>query len=137
MMGMMVITLALVVATLSAVFFVVTEGLSPTPSATSEAVSIEPVTEGPVRDAEGTPELGRATFATYCSGCHNSDSQERKVGPGLAGLFDRDALTAGGKPVTRENVRGQILTPAGTMPSFGGFLSDEQLSGVVAYLETL
>ena len=122
-MGMMVITLALVVATLSAVFFVVTGGLSPAPGAMS--------------GTEGTAELGRATFATYCSDCHNSDSQERKVGPGLAGLFDRDALTIGDRPVTRENVRGQIVTPAGTMPSFGGFLSEEQLSDVVDYLETL
>ena len=136
-MGMMVITLTLVVATLSAVFFVVTGGLSPAPGVTSETESAQPVTEKSVDAAAGTAELGRATFATYCNDCHNSNSQERKVGPGLAGLFDRDALTIGDKPVTRENVRGQIVTPAGTMPSFGGFLSDEQLSDVVAYLETL
>jgi len=127
-MGMMVITLALVIVTLSAVFFTLTGGLS----------AETPFAFAPGEDAPpGGAALGAVTFRTNCTGCHNADSDETKIGPGLAGLFGRDALKVGGKPVTRENVRGQITAPAEAMPSFEGYLSGNELDDLVAYLETL
>ena len=132
-MGMIVITLALVVATLSAVFFVVTGGFG----------GAEPETEvaavGPVDGVDVFTEADRGgqVFESSCSGCHYDDSAERKVGPGLAGLFARDVIGVSGKPVTPGNVREQIVSPAGGMPSFKGFLTDEQLDDLLSYLETL
>lgn len=163
-LGMAVITLALVVVTLSAVFFAVT-GAGPD-ERPARTVSGEPDAFPYVAPADASPQAdeaaagaaaadtvrggagraetpasdaagGRAAFGTYCSGCHYADSREKKIGPGLAGLFGRDALPVGGGPVTQESVLGQLDSPVGTMPSFRGFLSDEQARDLIAYLETL
>ncbi len=87
--------------------------------------------------APGNATAGKDVFAINCSSCHNADSAAAKIGPGLAGLFDREKLGASGKPVTLENVRGQIVNPARSMPSFKSYLSDEELDNVTAYLRTL
>jgi len=130
---MIVITLALVVATLSAVFFVVTGGFGGAEPETDVAAV------GPAEEADVSAEAGRGgrVFESSCSGCHYDDSAEMKVGPGLAGLFARDVIGDSGKPVTPGNVREQIVSPAGGMPSFKGFLTDEQLDDLLSYLETL
>jgi len=200
-MGMMLVVLTLVVATLSAGFFIVTGGLtSESPgirSATSsdppveaapvheerspeERVAADPVADPawetppavdepeehapdaapgdlaaapPSEDAageetsggtestaaavpKGNAQAGERIFRADCLACHHADSADNKIGPGLAGLFDRDEF-AGGRGVTRDNVREQILTPAGTMPAFDGFLTEEELSDLIAYLESL
>ena len=38
---------------------------------------------------------GKANFEANCSVCHNSDSEERKMGPGLKGLFKHEKLAIG------------------------------------------
>ena len=48
---------------------------------------------------------GKANFEANCSVCHNADSTERKMGPGLKGLFKHDKL-ANGKAVNEANVTG-------------------------------
>jgi mono/diheme cytochrome c family protein len=170
-MGMIVITLALVVATLSAVFFVVTGAPGGEESAAenvrAKAISNEPATalepekpdkpgtaeeqggpgsassvvEESSQETEPAPEAdavaGEQVFAKSCAGCHHSDSTDRKIGPGLAGLFERESIESSGLSVTPENVREQIVAPAGGMPAFRGFLSDEQLDDLVAFLQTL
>ena len=40
-------------------------------------------------DKKGDPEKGKETFQ-QCSVCHNADSTEKKMGPGLKGLFSRE-----------------------------------------------
>ena len=69
--------------------------------------------------------------------CHNADSADAKIGPGLGGLFERGTLSSTGGPATREAVASQILSPVGTMPSFEGRLSPRETADVVAYIETL
>jgi mono/diheme cytochrome c family protein len=74
---------------------------------------------------------GGAAFEQFCAVCHNLTA-EAKVGPGLAGLFDREQLP-NGNPVTEENLQEWILTGGGAMP--GQPLTSEQLAAVVAYLK--
>ncbi len=71
-----------------------------------------------------------------CAVCHNADSTEKKVGPGLKGLFKRDKLQ-NGKPVTEANVRAMINEGGNGMPSYADLLSDEERNDVIAYLKTL
>ena len=85
----------------------------------------------------GDAALGESTFATNCANCHDDASTETRIGPGLAGLFDRGELPSSGRPVTRENVRAQIVTPLGNMPSFQSYISGEGLTDLLAYIETL
>ena len=47
--------------------------------------------------AAGTAAKGKEVF-DQCSVCHNADSDEKKIGPGLKGLFKKDKLVNGKKP---------------------------------------
>jgi cytochrome c len=78
---------------------------------------------------------GKAVFE-QCSGCHNADSEETIVGPGLKGLFKHEKLK-NGKPVNEANVRAMINEGGNGMPPFADSLSDQDKSDVIAYLKTL
>ncbi len=142
-LGMTVITMALLVAAISAGFFAITRREAPAAEGgRRHTEAVQPATEaallaGEVAQVAGDPKSGETLFASNCSNCHNSDSTESKIGPGLAGLFERAELPSSGKPVTRENVRAQIVTPVGNMPSFQSYISDEGLTDLLAYIETL
>ncbi len=91
---------------------------------------------------EGHGHEGGATGAALfqevgCARCHHAHSRETKSGPGLEGLFDRETLPASGRPVTRENVRRQLMDPYENMPSFADELDPERVRRIVEYLETL
>ena len=79
---------------------------------------------------------GKSTFEDNCSVCHNSDSTERKMGPGLKGLFKHDKL-ANGKPVNEGNVTGMINEGGNGMPPFADILTKAEKDDVVAFLKTL
>jgi cytochrome c len=83
----------------------------------------------------GDANKGKEVFE-QCSVCHNSDSEERKMGPGLKGLFKREKLV-NGKPVNEANVRALINAGGNGMPSFMDLLSDEERDDVIAFLKTL
>ena len=83
----------------------------------------------------GDAKKGQAAFEN-CAICHNADSTEAKVGPGLKGLFKRDKLV-NGKPVTEENVKALITEGTSAMPGFGDAISAEDKNHIVAYLKTL
>lgn len=85
---------------------------------------------------EGDTAKGKDKFEANCSGCHNADSEETKVGPGLKGLFKRETLH-NGKKVTEDNVQALINEGGGGMPSFAGMLTDNEIKDVIAYLKTL
>ena len=88
-------------------------------------------------DAFASIDRGAEIYRADCSSCHYDDSADSKIGPGLAGLFERDRIAASGKAMTPGNVREQIIDPAGSMPAFGGYLTDEQLDDLLSYLATL
>jgi cytochrome c2 len=78
---------------------------------------------------------GEAAFES-CAPCHNSDSTEAKVGPGLKGLFKHEKLV-NGKPVNEANVKALITDGSGAMPPFGDAISAEDKDNIIAYLKTL
>jgi cytochrome c len=84
---------------------------------------------------KGDAAKGKEVF-DQCSVCHNADSTEKKIGPGLKGLFKRDKL-ASGKPVTDANVLSQINDGGNGMPAYKDILSDQEKADVLAYLKTL
>ena len=83
----------------------------------------------------GDAAKGKEVF-DQCSVCHNSDSTETKVGPGLKGLFKMDKLV-NGKPVTEANVRELINAGGNGMPAYSDQLSEQDKNDVIAYLKTL
>ena len=85
--------------------------------------------------AKGDAEKGKDVFQT-CGVCHNADSDEKKMGPGLKGLFKKDKLTNGKKP-TEANIRAKIDEGGNGMPAYKDILSDQEKDDVVAYLKTL
>lgn len=84
---------------------------------------------------KGDPAKGKETFE-QCAICHNVDTDEKKMGPSLKGLFKHKTL-ASGKPVTDENVLAQINAGGNGMPAYSDMLSAEEKANVLAYLHTL
>src|ERR1700687_2559481 len=84
---------------------------------------------------KGTAEKGKEVF-DQCSVCHNADSTEKKIGPGLKGLFKHDKLV-NGKPVNEANVRNKIEEGGNGMPPYKDVLSDQERADVIAYLKTI
>jgi cytochrome c len=85
---------------------------------------------------KGDAAKGKEVFE-QCSVCHNSDSTDVKMGPGLKGLFKKDKMTSTGKPVTDANIRMKIEEGGNGMPAYKDILSDEEKANVIAYLKTL
>ena len=86
-------------------------------------------------DKKGDPEKGKEVFQ-QCGVCHNSDSTEKKMGPGLKGLFQNEKMNNGKKP-TEANVREMILKDGGKMTGFEEQLKGKDLDNLIAYLKTL
>ncbi len=86
-------------------------------------------------DKKGDAEKGKEVFQ-QCGVCHNADSTEKKMGPGLKGLFQNEKMTNGKKP-TEANVRAKIDEGGNGMPSYKEMLSDEEKADLIAYLKTL
>jgi len=86
-------------------------------------------------DKKGDAEKGKEVFQ-QCGVCHNADSSEKKMGPGLKGLFQNEKMTNGKKP-TEANVRAKIDEGGNGMPSYKEMLSDEEKADLIAYLKTL
>lgn len=85
---------------------------------------------------KGDAAKGKEVFDGNCAVCHNADSEEKKMGPGLKGLFKKDKLTNGKKP-TEANIREKIDSGGNGMPAYKDILSDDEKDDVVAYLKTL
>ncbi len=81
------------------------------------------------------PAKGKEVFE-QCAVCHNTDTDETKIGPSLKGLFKHAALK-NGKKVTQENVKAFINSGGNGMPSYADLLSEAEKTNVIAYLKTL
>ena len=84
---------------------------------------------------KGDAAKGKAVFE-QCSVCHNPDSDEKKMGPGLKGLFKKDKMTNGKKP-SDATVRARIDEGGNGMPAYKDMLSDTEKDDLIAYLKTL
>jgi len=86
-------------------------------------------------DTKGDPEKGKEVFE-QCGVCHNTDTDEKKIGPSLKGLYKHDKLK-NGKKVTDENVKAMINAGGNGMPAYADLLSEAEKANVIAYLKTL
>jgi cytochrome c len=77
-------------------------------------------------------------FDQNCSVCHNSDSTDAKVGPGLKGLFKKAEL-ANKKKVNDASVLDFVNKGSSEkgMPGFADLLNDAEKADLIAYLKTL
>jgi cytochrome c len=85
--------------------------------------------------AKGDAAKGKEVFE-QCAMCHNADSDEKKMGPGLKGLFKKDKM-ADGKKASEANIRARIDEGGNGMPGFKDVLDDQQKEDLIAYLKTL
>ena len=79
---------------------------------------------------------GKEAFESNCAVCHNADSTERKMGPGLKGLFKQPKL-ANGKAVSQATVTGMINEGGNGMPPFADVLTKAEKDDIIAYLKSL
>jgi cytochrome c len=84
---------------------------------------------------KGDAAKGKDVFE-QCQVCHNTDTDEKKMGPSLKGLFKRKTLQ-NGKPVNDDNVLAQINNGGTGMPAYGDMLSADDKANLMAYLHTL
>ena len=78
---------------------------------------------------------GATAFGSKCAVCHNADSAESKIGPGLAGI--KDGKLPSGKEATDENILAIINQGGNGMPAYESILTAEEANALVAYLKTL
>jgi mono/diheme cytochrome c family protein len=90
---------------------------------------------GTLHAADGNVEDGKELFETKCSVCHNADSKEKKIGPGLQGI--KAGKLPSGKDTTHENVMENLNKGGGGMPAFEKLLADQEKADIVAYVLTL
>jgi cytochrome c len=85
---------------------------------------------------KGDAAKGKEVF-DQCGVCHNADSAERKMGPGLKGLSKKGKLESNGKPATDANILEKINEGGNGMPSYKDMLTDDEKANLLAYLKTL
>jgi mono/diheme cytochrome c family protein len=85
---------------------------------------------------KGDAAKGKEVFGQYCGVCHNANSEEKKMGPGLKGLFKKEKLNSGKKP-TEANIRARVDEGGNGMPAYKEMLSDREKDDLIAYLKTL
>ena len=84
----------------------------------------------------GNAAKGKAVFDSTCAMCHTPDSAEKKMGPGLKGLYKKDKMANGKKPADA-TVKARIDEGGGGMPAYKDMLSDADKDDLLAYLKTL
>jgi cytochrome c len=90
----------------------------------------------PKRPPRGDAARGKTVFGNQCSVCHAPDSNVKKLGPGLKGLFKKAKLQ-NGKPVNETTVGAGIDAGGNGMPAFKEMLNPAQREDLIAYLRTL
>ena len=86
---------------------------------------------------KGDAAKGKDIFDQQCGLCHDATTTEKKMGPGLKGLYKNPKLTTTGKPTNDANVLDKINTGGNGMPPEKDLLSDADKANLLAYLRTL
>jgi cytochrome c2 len=86
--------------------------------------------------AKGDPRRGKKAFEEWCEICHYVENTEKKIGPGLKGIYRRGKF-ADGKKVEDTSMRAWIENGGKDMPSFKDSLTAQQIADLIAYLRTL
>ena len=87
--------------------------------------------------AGGSAVRGKEVFEKKCAMCHFADSDQKKIGPGLKGIFKRGTFTVNGNKVTTESLKTWIENGDSLMPGMKETLEPAQIKDVVAYVKTL
>ena len=98
-------------------------------------------------NVETLAQFGERTFQSNgCTACHSIDGS-RMVGPSMAGLYGASRpITGEGQVTADENyLRESIVNPGArivesypnAMPTFAGRLTDQQIDGIIAYIQSL
>jgi cytochrome c2 len=85
---------------------------------------------------KGDAAKGKEVFE-QCSVCHSADTAEKKMGPGLKGLYKKAKLDSNGKAPTDATVQGKIDEGGNGMPAYKEMLSADEKADLLAYLHTL
>ena len=85
---------------------------------------------------KGDAGKGKEVFE-QCGVCHNADSDEKKMGPGLKGLFKKATLADGKTKVSEESVRKKVDAGGNGMPAYEEMLDKKEKDNLIAYLKTL
>ena len=90
---------------------------------------------------EGDASRGKGIFDAKCRLCHESDSDQANIRPGLKGLFQwpPHKLSDGTErqELTPAIVRKQIVEGGGKMPPVGSAFSEQDIADLLVYLQTL
>ena len=79
---------------------------------------------------------GKHLYAGRCAHCHEeNDLNLKRVPPDLHGVFKHAALPSGA-PANEAEVRRVVLAGKGMMPAFAGRFTREQMSDLLAYLNS-
>ncbi len=91
--------------------------------------------------SKGDPAAGKQVFEANCAFCHSAESEEAMIGPGLKNLFQwpPHKLSDGTEHEehTVEIIRKQVVEGGGAMEPMGATLTDQELSDLISYLQTL
>lgn len=87
------------------------------------------------------PISGEEIFNTRCNVCHNALTHQRKIGPGLQGVYGREAESGIGT-LTEERINQWLQNPKAIkpntrMPKYGQMQDPLQRQAVIEYLKTL
>lgn len=80
---------------------------------------------------------GKDTFQKKCAICHYADTDAKKIGPGLKGLYKRGTFSVNSNKVTDENLKNWIENGDSLMPGLKDTLDAAQIKDVIAYVKTL
>lgn len=83
----------------------------------------------------GDAAKGKEVFE-QCSACHNIETDEKKMGPSLKGLYKKQKMQSG-KPVNDANVKAVINAGGNGMPAYEDLLTDEERADLLSYLKTI
>jgi cytochrome c2 len=86
--------------------------------------------------SKGDVKKGKEVYETWCEICHYSENAEKKIGPGLKGVYKRGKF-ADGKKVDDQTMRQWIEAGGKDMPGFKDQISSSQIADLIAYLRTL
>ena len=91
-------------------------------------------------------QIGKKIFQGQCTACHKTTT-ENLIGPGLGGLYNKMRKLEDGQSLQADEnyIRESILNPGAKivqgypnqMTPFVGLLSEEELSGLIAYIKSL
>jgi len=91
-------------------------------------------------------QIGEVVFQKNCIACHAS-TQEKRIGPGLAGLFGEKREFQDGKSLLADEnyIKESILNPSvrivkgynNLMTPFAGLLQEEEMTALIEYIKSL